>query len=868
MGLRQSIAFPIIILILLLISLTSLTHYFIQLRSLKTTFFSQNKGKAEQVHFMIQSIINMESEKLEALSHVLIENQHLGQGIADYITSGENFDFVRAAVDRIYQSAEVDIIEIIDHDGRVVYRAHDPERKGDYTEHWGMGEALEGTEITATSHSVEGWGMRVFIPVYANNTVVGAIMLGTIIDDSFATDIARAIGVEISIGSMNGLIASSVVESKRAKTDFKTLILSLTEDRQISIEDSEASKVVLYAPLLIVDEVFAFVVEINTRSDDLIIEQNKKQIFRLFIIILLIALAIGIGLTLYLVRPLRKLTNKTVETVRDISGDTILLHKGNEVSRLIHSFDLMIQKIKGHLSERKKTERKLIEEKERLAITLRSIGDTVITTDTEGRIQLFNQGAENLTGWSQKEVVGKPLGDIYSSVEESTRSPQINPVKYVLEKNGYGSFANKSLFTAKDGTVRIMLESGAPIVGEGGTTVGAVFVFRDITEQEKQEEDRIKAHQLESLGTLAGGIAHDFNNILTAILGNTSLALMYAGADRYAGADSKVCDNLHAIEKASHRAKELTQKLLTFSKGGAPIKETAKMSKLIKDSAEFILSGTNTKCNFFLPDKLWPTYVDKGQISQAIQNLCLNAHEAMRESGTVELKAENTVITEEDNLDLRSGHYIKLSVKDYGRGISPVDLPKIFDPYFSTKREGGGLGLSIVHSIVERHGGHVAVHSDLGKGTVFTLYIPALYEKETVQEEKSSRPVVGSGRILFMDDEKMLRDVVSAMLDIMGYKVTVAANGEEAIKVFKEVQASGDSFDVVILDLTIPGGMGGRDTVKELISIDPSVRAIVASGYSNDPVLAEFEKFGFKGAMVKPFDTEKLKVSINEVIGM
>ena len=538
-----------------------------------------------------------------------------------------------------------------------------------------------------------------------------------------------------------------------------------------------------------------------------------------------------------------------------------MLHEGNEVSRLIHSFDLMIQKVKDYLYERKKAERKLIEEKERLAITLKSIGEAVITTDTEGRIQLFNQAAENLTGWSQKEVVGKSLGDIYSSIDESTRSPQISPVKYVLEKNGYDSFANKSLFTAKDGSVRIMLESGAPIIGEGGMTVGAVLVFRDITQQKKQEEDRIKAHQLESLGALAGGIAHDFNNILTAILGNASLASMYVGTD------SKVYENLHAIEKASQRAKELTQKLLTFSKGGAPIKETAEMSNLIRDSAEFILSGTNSKCNFFLPEKLWSAHVDKGQISQVIQNLCLNAHEAMRESGTVEVMAENTVVTEEDNLPLRSGEYIKLSIKDYGRGISPVDLPKIFDPYFSTKREGGGLGLSIVHSIVERHGGHIVVHSELDKGTVFTLYIPALYEKEIVQEEKSSRSVDGSGRILFMDDEKMLRDVVFKMLDIIGYKVTVAANGEEAIKLFKEAQASGNSFDVVILDLTIPGGMGGRDTVKELISIDPSVRAIVASGYSNDPVLAEFKKFGFKGAMVKPFDTKNLQLSINKALG-
>jgi len=663
---------------------------------------------------------------------------------------------------------------------------------------------------------------------------------------------------------MKGLIASSSSKSDSVDTNFETLILSLTENRQILVEDNQAGKVILYAPLKIVDEIFAFVVEVDTSGDVFLLEQNKKKILKLFVLILLVALVIAVGLTLYLIRPLRKLTDKATETVRNFSGETLQTHKeGNEISRLVHSFELMIQKVMEHLSERKNAERKLVEEKERLAITLRSIGDVVITTDIEGRIQVFNQAAENLTGWSQKEVIGKPLVDIYSSIDESIRSSQINSVNYILDKNGDDYIPNKSLFTAKDGSVRIMLESGAPIIGEGGETVGAVLVFRDITEQKKREGDRIKAHQLESLGTLAGGIAHDFNNILTAILGNASLASF--SVER----ESKVYNNLHEIEKASLRAKGLTQKLLTFSKGGAPIKETAMMSELIRDSAAFVLSGTNTKCAFFLPDDLSTASVDKGQISQVIQNLCLNAHEAMREGDTLEIRAENIVVTKANDLPIRSGPYIKLSIKDHGRGISAEDLPKIYDPYFSTKRQGGGLGLSIVHSIMDRHGGGVTVHSELNRGTIFTLYIPAISHKEFVQEdEKVKISVTRSGKILFMDDEEMLRSVVSQMLEIAGYEVTVAGTGEEAIELYKETLEAGSSFDAVILDLTIPGGMGGKEAVKELISIDPQVRAIVASGYSNDPVLAEFKKFGFKGAMVKPFDTEKLKKVINRVLEM
>lgn len=859
----RSIAVPITALIIVLVSSISLLHYFIQVESLRTIFLSQNKVKAEHVHFMIQSFIDLEKEKLEALSHSMQENQHLIQGISEYVESGKNFGFVRAAFDRIYQRSNVDIVELIGRDRSVIYRANDPERIGDYAEHWGVDEALEGIRIMATSHSDEGWGIRVLVPVIEGEAVFGAIMLGTIIDDDFATNISKAIGVEISIGSMQGMIATSNLHKADVSVDFETLILSLTEGRGISVESSQSGNVVLYAPLLILDEVFGFVAEVDATENALLIEQSKKQIFRIFVVILLIALAIGVGLTFYLIRPLSELTSRAVKTVRDISGDTIPVFRGNEVGKLVRSFDLMIQKVMGHLSERKKAEKLLMEEKELLAITLRSIGDAVITTDIDGRIQLFNQAAEDLTGWSQEEVSGKHLGDIYKTIDEVTGLPNLDTVNYILELNGDLGIAKKSLFTARDGTERIIFESGSPIIGEDGVVLGTVVVFRDITQQKKQEEDTIKAYQLESLGTLAGGIAHDFNNILTAILGNANLASLLIDTE------SKAMGNLKEIERASKRAKKLSQKLLTFSKGGEPIRKSTVMDELIRDSANTVLNGTDTKCNFHFDEGLWPAHVDKIQVSQVVRNLCLNAHESMPEGGAVEIRAGNTVVAEGSSLPLRSGEYIKLSITDHGGGIPPKDLLRIYDPYFSTKKKGGGLGLSIVHSIVEKHAGHIAVKSELDKGTAFTIYLPAISQEGIVQDEKDmSKPAWMTGRILFMDDDKMLRDVASEMLEIIGYKAIVTGNGEETVALFSEAHALGSTFDAVILDLTIPSGMGGREVVKELISIDPSVKAIVASGYSNDPVLADFEKFGFKGAIVKPFDTEKLKGAIDRVLGI
>lgn len=864
MTFQRSIAFPVIVLIVCLISVTTFIHYYIQVESLRSTFFSRNKAQAEQIHFMIQSLVDQEKEKLKALSYSLKENQELFNKVLEQIHHNESKARAEATLDRIYKSLNVDLLELIARDRRVLYRAHDQDRKGDFADHWGVDEALEGRNIMSTSQTEEGWGIRSFIPIYVDGAVTGAIMIGTVIDNEFAKNIARATGVDISIGTIQGLIATSNSQNRDTDIDFKTVILSLTENRQIYVEDFLSERVILYAPLMIVDEIFAFVVEIDTLADAMVIEQNKKQVMKLFVIILFVSLVIAIALTLYLIWPLKKLTKRAVNTVSEISGDTILLHKGNEVSRLVQSFNIMVQKIKDHLLELRAAEKGLREEKERLAVTLRSIGDAVVTADKDGEIQLINHAAESLTGWSQKEVVGKPLANFYKKfVDDNVYATGKELVSQIIDKNRNAGALRNSIFTTKDGSELVIIESSAPIVDEAGEILGVVLVFRDITKQKQLEEERIRAHQLDCLGTLAGGIAHDFNNILTAILGNASLASLFADAD------SRINHNLVQIEKAALQAKKLTQKLLTFSKGGAPIRETAVLTELIEDSANFILSGTNTQCDFVFSDDLWTAYVDKTQISQVIQNLCLNAHESMREGGTIEIKGENVVVTEKDTSGLRSGGYVKISVADHGRGISPDDLPKIFNPYFSTKRQGGGLGLSIVHSIIEKHGGRIFVESEQGKGAVFTFYIPAFREEVTgqgVKKDVRGRKARARQRILFMDDEEMLRDVVSSMLELLGYEVTVAANGDEAVRFYKQELAAGNVFDIVILDLTIPGGMGGRETIRELISIDPSVRAIVASGYSNDPVMAEYKKFGFKGTIIKPFDTENLKKTLDAVV--
>jgi PAS domain S-box-containing protein len=509
---------------------------------------------------------------------------------------------------------------------------------------------------------------------------------------------------------------------------------------------------------------------------------------------------------------------------------------------------------------RHKMEKRLKEREEWLSIILKSIGDAVIATDDKGVITFMNPVAQDLTGWKEEEAIGKPLAEVFYIINEKTRKRCENPVEKVIETGGVVGLANHTVLISRDGTERILADSGAPIRDREGKIIGVVLVFRDITEKQKMEEELQKVEKLESIGLLAGGIAHDFNNLLMAILGNITLAKMYARPE------DKVLERLEEAEKAGLRAKELTQQLLTFSKGGAPAKKTALIQELIKDSASFALRGSNVRCEFFFPDGLWPAEVDEGQISQVINNLIINAAQAMPEGGVIKVRAENLTVKPEHSLPLKEEKYVKITIEDQGTGISKEHLPKIFDPYFTTKQKGSGLGLATTYSIIKRHDGYITVESELGKGTSFYIYLPAS-EKEVPKRKAEEEEILpGKGKVLLMDDEEAVRKVAGKMLKSLGYEVEFAEEGGQAIELYKEARESGKPFDLVILDLTVPGGMGGKETIKKLLEIDPKVKAIVSSGYSNDPIMADFKKYGFRGVIAKPYKVRELSEELHRVM--
>ena len=588
-------------------------------------------------------------------------------------------------------------------------------------------------------------------------------------------------------------------------------------------------------------------------------------------IILLPGLILGSLLFLWftdrLVKPIHQLATAAASVSRGEWDVPLPNPRGeDEISQLAAAFREMSAKLSAtyrnlqeNLNKVERSQEALAAEKELLAVTLRSIADGVITTDVNGKVALMNKVAEAMTGWSQEEGVGRSLGEVFEILDESTGERWEHPVEEVIRKGEIIDQPDHTVLVARNGRKGMVALSGAPILDQGGEILGMVLVFRDITEKTRMEEEFFKAQKLESVGLLAGGIAHDFNNILTAIMGNISLAMMDAKPD------AKISRRLEETLKASLRAKDLTQQLLTFSKGGTPIKKIHSISDLIRSSTLFALTGSNVRCEFRIAPDLWPAEVDEGQIGQVIHNLVLNADQAMPEGGLIKVRAENLAVSSTHGLPLEPGNYVKISIRDEGTGISREYLPKIFDPYFTTKHRGNGLGLAVVHSIVAKHGGLITVESELGSGTTFHIYLEAS-DREIAEERHPQRQLpTGRGRILLMDDEEIVGEVVGEMLGQLGYRVVLARNGEQALERYRESLSSRELFDAVILDLTIPGGMGGKETVVRLREMDPDVRAVVSSGYSNDPIMGDFGKYGFSGVISKPYRLQELARVLNDV---
>ncbi|MBV9126559.1 MAG: PAS domain S-box protein, partial [Verrucomicrobia bacterium] len=517
-------------------------------------------------------------------------------------------------------------------------------------------------------------------------------------------------------------------------------------------------------------------------------------------------------------------------------------------------------------TDRHRAEQRLANEKEQLAVTLRSLGEGVITTDTAGRVLLINRTAERLTGWTQREAEGKALEEVLQLVQCSCDELLAHALERLPLSGESGvEPQHNTLLRARDGKERTVGVTAAPI-HRGSQTTGVVLVFRDTTDELRLEEERLKASKLESVGLLAGGIAHDFNNVLMSILGNISLAK--ARMEKAPATQPDLTGILEKAENACLYATDLTRQLLTFAKGGSPIKQTASLAEIVQEAVQFALHGSHLRASFALPEDLHPVDVDRNQFRQVLDNLVINAIQATVERGqTLDISAANVRVREDEPVvGLKPGEYVRVSIKDTGVGIAPEALSKIFDPYFTTKEQGTGLGLATAYSIIKKHDGLLLAESELGKGSTFHVYLPASVETVPTPEPEPGTTPLGEGRVLLMDDEPLLLELVAEMLEYLGYQVTKAHEGSAALEQFIAARKEGRPFAAVIVDLTVPGGMGGYETVQLMHEIDPHVRAIVSSGYSSDPIMANYRMHGFRGFIAKPYQTDELARVLHKVL--
>jgi signal transduction histidine kinase/CheY-like chemotaxis protein len=520
------------------------------------------------------------------------------------------------------------------------------------------------------------------------------------------------------------------------------------------------------------------------------------------------------------------------------------------------------------LTERRHASLALAVEKERLAVTLAAMQEAVVTLDASGRVEFLNEAAGRLFGLPTGYALGRTFGELGRLVDRELGATLNWPTATVWQEGLRAELPPEAGLSDCAGQLIALEGCAAPLHDPAGHAVGAVVVLRDVSERLALERQLQRASKLESVGLLAGGIAHDFNNLLTAIGGNLSLAQL--DLEPTSTAASFLAEALAAVGRAGH----LTQQLLTFARGGEPVRSSMQLPELAAEVARFALRGSKVRLELDFPDTLWPAHADKGQISQVLHNLVLNAAQAMPNGGRVHIGAANDFVSNRHPAPLAPGPYLHVTVTDDGPGLPPEHLSRVFDPYFTTKSDGHGLGLATVHSILKRHRGHIDIESQLGVGTTFHFWLPAIAQPASAQPPRANLSASAApdgfprftGRALVMDDELTIRRILQHFLARLGFEPTAVADGAAAVAAFREAHARGEPPQLLFMDLTVPGGVGGREALQQILAIDPTARAIVISGYSADPVMAHHREHGFAGRLAKPFELAELVQVISEVL--
>jgi two-component system cell cycle sensor histidine kinase/response regulator CckA len=508
---------------------------------------------------------------------------------------------------------------------------------------------------------------------------------------------------------------------------------------------------------------------------------------------------------------------------------------------------------------KQKMESFLKDREELLATTLKSISDAVITTDLKGFITFLNPFAENLTGWNQDEALGKHIDLVFTLFDEKRGEQRnINTVQETL-KEGTTIVLENLLLQSKEIKRENILSSTSPIRDDKGSIIGAVVILRDMTEEKRLQKELMKTQRLESLAELAGSIGHEFNNLLTVILGNIEL-LKQAG-----GVKKEFIEGIGEAEIAAKKAKGLSTQLLTFSKRGEPVKQALDIKKVINNVIDSTVQNIPAEYECKFSDELWQIEANEALISEALERMMKKAVSLFTRGGKILVSADNVVIDEKTLIPLNPGIYVKVEIRENNVLMPGEQLENMFNPCFSIDNRTDGLDMAAAYSIVKSHGGTIIAKSGKDDGTVFFIYLPAL--KEVKPPDKSSMQQKSSGKkVLVMDDHELVRIIAGKILNHIGFEVEFARHGEEAVTMYREALEKGNPFHLVILDLTINFGLGAKDTIQKLLEIDPHVKAVVSSGYSNDPIIHNYHVYGFCGVITKPYEIEDFNRVVRKLV--
>ena len=589
---------------------------------------------------------------------------------------------------------------------------------------------------------------------------------------------------------------------------------------------------------------------------DSLMKKTFWQSARISLGVLLFGIAFNVLFARSLARPLETLS-KLTKRIREGNWEPVAVTSCTlEIRSLEENINTMIQSIQEKINQRQQAEETLRASEEKYRFLTENSSDVIWHLDHTCRFDYISPTDERLRKFKREEVIGKTFWSLLKP-ESAEYIKRMNAQRLCDEQNGVKTITKRYELEqiCGDGNWVWTEINVTPHHDQNGKLIGYYGVTRDISERKRSEAERLKMQKLQSVGTLAGGIAHDFNNILMGLYGNIALAKEDLPHD-HPGYKS-----LEEAGKSMNRAIRLTKQLLTFAKGGDPVKGNVSLGVLFEEVARFDLSGSPVKLVYRQAKDLWQVEVDKGQIEQVVSNLIINARQTLSQGGNLYVTLANANVPEGVVPGLKSGKHVEVTVRDDGPGIDQKILDRIFDPYFTTKETGNGLGLATVYAIINKHGGHIGVVSETGKGTTFTFYLPASDSQQRTETKRivvENRPLNHPAKILVMDDEEAVCSLIVKMLDRYDFSVTTVLDGKKAIEAFQQAREAGEPFDAVILDLTVPGGIGGKEVIKELLAIDPKTKAIVSSGYAEDPVMANYATYGFKGIVVKPYTQSEL----------